>query len=71
VTMLRSSLSMYIFFVYNTFFLIACFVNISPEVTFQIVLVFVPKREVTGGQRKLCNEIHNLYSSPDNIVIIK
>jgi hypothetical protein len=35
VTMLISSLSIYIFFfVYNTFFLIACFVNSSLEVTF-------------------------------------
>jgi hypothetical protein len=36
VTTLRSSLSIYIFFLYNTgfFFLVACFVNSSPEVTF-------------------------------------
>jgi hypothetical protein len=41
VTTLRSSFSIYIFFVYNKiFFHIACFVNSSPEVTFQIVLVF-------------------------------
>jgi hypothetical protein len=37
------SLSRYVFFVYNTiFFLVACFVNSSPEVTFQITLVFWP-----------------------------
>jgi hypothetical protein len=41
VTTFRSSLSMYVFFVYNNiFFLIACFVNSSPEVTFQIALVY-------------------------------
>jgi hypothetical protein len=39
VTTMRRSLSMYVFFVNNTFFLIACFVNSSPEVTFRIVLV--------------------------------
>jgi hypothetical protein len=39
VTMLRSSLRMYVFFVYNFFFLIACFVNSSLEVTFRIALV--------------------------------
>jgi hypothetical protein len=40
VTMLRSSLSTYVFFfVYNTFFLIASFVHSSPEVTFRIALV--------------------------------
>jgi hypothetical protein len=39
VTTLRSSLSMDVFFVYNKFvFLIACFVNSSPEVTLQIAL---------------------------------
>jgi hypothetical protein len=39
VTTLRSSVRMYVFFVYNNFFLIACFINSSPEVTFQIALV--------------------------------
>jgi hypothetical protein len=39
VTMLRSSLSMHVFFVYNTFFPIACFVNCSPEVIFRTALV--------------------------------
>jgi hypothetical protein len=39
VTTLRSSLNMYVFFVYSTFFLTACFVNGSPEVTFRIALV--------------------------------
>jgi hypothetical protein len=40
VTTLRSSLSVYLVFVYNTiFYLIACFVKSSPEVTFRIVLV--------------------------------
>jgi hypothetical protein len=34
VTMLRSSLSMYVFFVYNIFFLIACFGNSSLKGTF-------------------------------------
>jgi hypothetical protein len=38
VTALRSSLNMYAFFVYNPFFLIACFVNSSLEVTFRIAL---------------------------------
>jgi hypothetical protein len=37
-TTLRSSLSMHVFFV--IFFLIACFVNSSSEVTFRIALVF-------------------------------
>jgi hypothetical protein len=40
MTMLRCSLSTYVFFVYNILFLIACFVNSSSEVTFQIALVF-------------------------------
>jgi hypothetical protein len=36
VTMFRSSLSMYVFFVHNKFcFLVACFVNSSPEDTFE------------------------------------
>jgi hypothetical protein len=30
---------MYVFFIYNNFFLLACFVNSSPEVTFGIALV--------------------------------
>jgi hypothetical protein len=35
--------------------------------------IFRPKRdEVTGGWRKLCNEeLHNLYSSPNIISMIK
>jgi hypothetical protein len=35
--------------------------------------IFGPKRDgVTGGWRKLCNEeVHNLYSSPSIIGIIK
>jgi hypothetical protein len=40
VTMSRSSLSIYIFFVHNNFFLIACFVNSSLEVTFRISYVY-------------------------------
>jgi hypothetical protein len=40
VTTLRSSVSTYLFSVYNAiFFLIACFFNSSPEVTFRIALV--------------------------------
>jgi hypothetical protein len=39
VTMLRSSVSMYVFFVHNKFFLIACFGDSSLEVTFRIALV--------------------------------
>jgi hypothetical protein len=40
VTMLRSSLSMYLFLVYNKlFFLVTSFFNSSPEPTFRIVLV--------------------------------
>jgi hypothetical protein len=35
----ESSLSMHVFLAYNIFFLIACFVNNSPEVTFRITLV--------------------------------
>jgi hypothetical protein len=44
VTTLRTSLSMYalyVFFVYNNLFLIACFVNSSQEVTFIIALVLL------------------------------
>jgi hypothetical protein len=34
--------------------------------------IFGPKRdEVTGGWRKLHNELHNLYSSPNTIRMIK
>jgi hypothetical protein len=35
--------------------------------------IFRPKRdEITGGCRKLCiEELHNLYSSPDIIRIVK
>jgi hypothetical protein len=34
--------------------------------------IFEPKREEgTGGWRKLHNELHNLYSSPSIIMIIK
>jgi hypothetical protein len=40
VTTLRNSLSMYVFLLYNNFFLIACFVNSSPKVTFWVALVF-------------------------------
>jgi hypothetical protein len=42
-------------------------------VTFWIALMFVPEKdEVTGCQRKLCNEeIHNLYSSQNIIIIVK
>jgi hypothetical protein len=32
---------MHVFFVYNIFFLIACFVNSSPEVTFRIALILI------------------------------
>jgi hypothetical protein len=40
VTTLRSSLSMYVFFVYNNYFpLPACFVDSSLEVTFRKALV--------------------------------
>jgi hypothetical protein len=39
VTMLRSTLSIYVFFVNNIFFLIACFVNRSPEAIFRIALL--------------------------------
>jgi hypothetical protein len=39
VTMLWSSLSMYVIFHIIIFFLIACFVNSSPDVTFRIALV--------------------------------
>jgi hypothetical protein len=40
VTTLRSSLSVYVcIYVHNNFFLIACFVNSSPEVPFRIALV--------------------------------
>jgi hypothetical protein len=39
VTRLRSGLSMYILFVYIILFLVASFVNRSPEVTFRIALV--------------------------------
>jgi hypothetical protein len=38
--MLKSSLSMYVFFVYKHFFLISCFVNSLLEVTFWIALIF-------------------------------
>jgi hypothetical protein len=40
MTMLRSSLSIYAFLYTIHFFLIACFVNSSPEVTFRVALVF-------------------------------
>jgi hypothetical protein len=40
VTTSRSSLSMYVFFVYKNFFLIACFINSTPEVTFRTAVVF-------------------------------
>jgi hypothetical protein len=41
VTMLRSSLGAYTFFICNKIvFLIACFVNSSPEVTFRIAIVY-------------------------------
>jgi hypothetical protein len=34
--------------------------------------IFGPKRdEVTGGWRKVCDELHNLCSSPNNIRMIK
>jgi hypothetical protein len=33
-------LSMYVIFVYNTLFLIAYFVNSSPDVTFRIAILF-------------------------------
>jgi hypothetical protein len=40
VPMMTSSLSMYVFFVHNKIcFLIACYLKISLEVTFQIALV--------------------------------
>jgi hypothetical protein len=42
VTTLRSSLSMYVFFVYNNFFsLVACFRKRFPEAAFQIALISV------------------------------
>jgi hypothetical protein len=41
LTMLRSSWSIYVFFVYNNFFLIACFVNSSPKVAIWIALVHI------------------------------
>jgi hypothetical protein len=42
VTTLRSSWSMYVFLIRNKcFFLVVCFVNSSPEVTFRIALVFL------------------------------
>jgi hypothetical protein len=40
VTTLKSSISIYICFVYNNFFVIACFVNSSPKVAFWIALVY-------------------------------
>jgi len=34
--------------------------------------IFGPKREVVRGQRRLHNEeLHNLYTSPDVIIVIK
>jgi hypothetical protein len=41
VTTLRSSLSMYVFFVCNHFFSLLLFVSSSPEFTFRISLVSV------------------------------
>jgi hypothetical protein len=35
----RSSVRTYVFFVYNKFFLVTCFVNSLPEVIFPIALV--------------------------------
>jgi hypothetical protein len=46
-TTVRSCLSMY--FLYILFFLVACFVNSSPGVTFRITLVFI-----TSNTRDLC-----------------
>jgi hypothetical protein len=43
VTTLRISLSMYIFFVYDSFFLVTCIVNNSLDVTFRIALVMLRK----------------------------
>jgi hypothetical protein len=39
VTTLKSSLNMYLFFVYNNFFSHCLFFNSSPEVTFRIALI--------------------------------
>jgi hypothetical protein len=41
VTTLKSSLNMCVLSVYNNLFLIACFVNRSPEVTFRIALIYI------------------------------
>jgi hypothetical protein len=41
MTTLRSSLSLYVFFVHNTFSLVSCFVNSLPEVDLRIDLVIL------------------------------
>jgi hypothetical protein len=51
VTTLRS---MYVFSVYNKFFLVACFVNSSPEITFQISVVFSTKFAFIGTKCLTC-----------------
>jgi hypothetical protein len=57
VTTLRSSLSIYILSAYNNFFLLACFVNISPEITFRTALVyFVLWTNFASGERFLITE---------------
>jgi hypothetical protein len=53
MTILRSSLHTYVYFVYNIFFLNACFINSSVEVTFQIALVYYVSRW-THYKPKLC-----------------
>jgi hypothetical protein len=61
VTMLWSSLSMYLFLYYNkTLFHIACFFNISLEITFRITLILLGCSSKSNYMLcKLYNNKHN------------
>jgi hypothetical protein len=62
MNMLRSSLSIYIYFVYNEFyFLIASFVNSSVEVTFQIAFI-LQQHFYQYGPRKTTKNIYRISS---------
>jgi hypothetical protein len=60
----------------NVIFLYACetwSLTVREEHKLRVLRIFGPKRDgVTGGWRKLYNEeLHNLYSSPSIITVIK
>jgi hypothetical protein len=71
LAVLRSNLSVYVFFVYTVFFSIACFVNSSVEVTFWIALVYSPSLICGFLLCKNQNDVYGKYfREPNNAELV-